>query len=279
MKTDRPTLKTKFEHKDPVPLYYQVELALRDQIQEGGLLPGQALPSENDLASQMGVSRITVRKALDRLEEDGFVIRRRGRTTTVNPHPPDLGEQGTGGGDFRGLEDELRQQGLNPHAKVLELIEGSAPEHIAEILGTSYDGEKIVRMRRVGDINGVPIWTESRYFPLEIGRSLDPELLSTESMIAVLSGLGKEIQDVEMHLEAVVANARQAKILKIRRGDPLLLHQSIAFGASREVLQITRVYLRADYYRLVLYARPSPGLTGLNITGGGYLVSGGSEQT
>lgn len=265
------------QSKGPLPLYYQLELLIRRRIETGELRPGDVLQSENTLAEELGVSRITVRRAWDRLEEDGLIVRRRGSRTRVASHLPRYTQPDQYSGEFRGLEDELRQQGLEPRAKILEIIEGGPPEHVKAALKLVSDTE-IVRIRRVGLLRDVPIWTETRYFPLDVGRALDVQMLSHASALTALAETGNAIEQVEMRLEAVTATPRQATLLRIAAGDPLLLHESIAVALGGRPVQVTRVYLRGDYYSLVLHARPKGKMDGLHVTGGGYLVGGAKQE-
>ena len=229
------------------------------------------------VAHELGVSRITVRRAWDRLEEDGLIVRRRGARTRVASHLPRYTRRNEFAGEFRGLEDELHQRGLSPHAKILEIIEGAPPEHVRWALELHGDTD-IVRIRRVGFLDEEPIWTESRYFPLDVGRALDVDMLSRASALTALAAIGDAVEQVEMRLEAVTATPRQASLLGVATGDALLLHESVAVAVGGRPVQVNRVYLRGDFYSLVLHARPKGDMNGLHITGGGYLVGGMKQE-
>jgi len=257
----------------PLALYYQLELLLREQIESGWLKPGDSLPSENALAEEFKVSRITVRRALDRLEEDGLIIRRRGARTILSPNITHRPKGERPHGDFRGFEDELRQLGMSPSATIMEINEGVPPSFIATLLELP-EGTKTVRIRRLGKAEGKPLWIESRYFPLDIGQALVNADPSRNSILTLLNRIGLKVTEVEMHLQAVVATPRQAQLLLIPSNDPLLLHQSITFIEGHRPVQVARVYLRGDLYKLVLNARTQAASSGLELTSGGYLVGG-----
>lgn len=265
---------------DPMPLYYQLEMLLRKQIEEGILKPGDPLPSETSIATEYDVSRITVRRALDRLEEDGLIARRQGKRTRVSPGyvPPDI-EKGQAP-DYRGFEDELRRLELHPVAEVLEATIGTPTKYIAKLLGLS-TRDNIVRIRRRGKVDDKPIWLEARYFPADIGKPLleiDP---ASDSMLNLLANIvGVEIEAVDATIKAVVASKRQADLLDMEDCSPLILHESITVAQNRRHVQVLQAFLRADYYQLKLEAAPADiqiqGRTSLVITGGGYLVGGKS---
>lgn len=265
---------------DPMPLYYQLEILLRKQIEEGFLKPGDPLPSETSIADEYDVSRITVRRALDRLEEDGLIARRQGKRTRVSPGyvPPDT--ERTHVPDYRGFEDELRRLELRPVAEVLEATTGTPTKYIANLLALSPD-DKIVRIRRRGKVDNKPIWLEARYFPADVGAPLleiDP---ASDSILNLLANkVGVEIEAVDATIKAVIASKRQADLLDIEDCSPLILHESITIAKNRRHVQVLQAFLRADYYQLKLEAAPADiqiqGRTSLVITGGGYLVGGKS---
>lgn len=260
---------------EPVPLYYQLELALRERIEAGKYDTGEPIPGEQDLAEQFQVSRITVRRALDRLEEDGLILRRRGARTQVVPGTTRRSKAPERSPDFRGFEDEMQRLGLEPHAKVLESTVGAPSPLISALLAVP-SGENVVRIRRLGIAKGIPLWIESRYFPLSVGQALLGADVAGQSIQRLLSSkLGLTIARVEAQLEAVAATARQAQLLELATGSPLLLHQSVTFQSDGHPIQVLRAYLRGESYKLVLRAVPNADKAGLELTGGGYLVGGG----
>jgi GntR family transcriptional regulator len=263
-----------------MPLYYQLEIRLRKQIEEGSLKPGDPLPAETTLANDYDVSRITVRRALDRLEEDGLIARRQGKRTRVSPNyvPPDT--EKSPAPDYRGFEDELRRLELHPVAEVLEATIGTPTKYIANLLTLS-PNDNIVRIRRRGWVDDKPIWLEARYFPAEVGKPLleiDP---ASDSILNLLANtVGVEIEAVDATIKAVVASKRQADLLDMQDCSPLILHESITMAKNQKRVQVLQAFLRADYYQLKLEAAPADvqihGRTSLVITGGGYLVGGKS---
>lgn len=263
--------------RDPVPLYYQLELLIRDQIESGQLRAGALLPGENLLADQFKVSRITVRRALDRLEEDGVVIRRRGArtiiaSTALAPASSSQQKVQRPPAVFRGFEDELRRVGLHVKAALLETTQGTAPPRIAALLEIP-EGETVVRIRRLGSSAGSPLWFETRYFPLNIGQKLLAADPSSDSILMLLEEkLELHVEEVRAQLQAVVATPRQAQLLGVDPGTPLFRHQSVTVAADHKPAQVLLAHLRGDLYRLDLQGVPRTGSSGLELVGGGYVV-------
>ena len=257
---------------DPVPLYYQLELLLRDEIETGRLAAGEALPGENLLAAQFNVSRITVRKALDRLEEDGLIIRRRGARTLVSRDSRLQRREHSNPGVFGSFEDELRRLGLPVEVTVLESTQGAVPARIASLLEIP-TGETVLRIRRLGSSRGTPLWLELRYFPLDVGQRLLAADPTSGSMPVILQErLGFRVQEVRAQLQAVAATQKQAELLGIEIGFPLFRHQSVTMVSGRKPVQVYLAHLRGDFYRLDLLALPRVGAHGLELVGGGYVV-------
>ena len=258
--------------KTPVSLYYQLELLLRREFAGGDYEPGAAIPGENELANTHGVSRVTVRRALDRLEEDGLIVRRRGARTVLSPHITSLAIDEESRSQFRGFEEELRVGGITPQAELLEATEGEAPESVTAKLALSPD-TTVVRIRRLGRAGARPLWLESRYFPLDLGRRIVKADLAHESILSLIGAAGFEVKRVEMQLRPVLATSRQATMLGVQADQPLLLHESVSYIDGDRPVQLARVHLRGDLYRVALHARPCDDMPGLQLTSGGYVVT------
>src|SRR6202000_411990 len=126
-----------------VPLHRQLFLVLHDEIDRGVLAPGDALPTEQTLCDQFGVSRITVRRALADLAEQGYIERRQGVGSFVREHAPSEPESAG-----RSYLDGLRQTQFETEVEVVELGMLRPPRPVADALGSSGELLHIVRVRR-----------------------------------------------------------------------------------------------------------------------------------
>ncbi len=258
--------------KAPVSLYYQLELKLRQEFAGGDYKAGVPIPGENELAAKYGVSRVTVRRALDRLEEDGLVIRRRGARTVLSSLVDRLSAPGDSHSQFRGFEEELRVGGLEPQADLLEATEGEAPESVAAKLGLECH-DIVVRIRRLGRAGDKPLWLESRFFPLELGRVIAKADLAHQSILGLIRSAGFDVVRVEMDIRPVQPTLRQAAMLGVEAAQPLLLHESVSYIEGDRPVQIVRVHLRGDLYSVALQGRPNDDMPGLQLISGGYVVT------
>jgi GntR family transcriptional regulator len=247
---------TDLRRDQPVPLYYQVEIALRRAI-EAGQFPDGRLPTEDDLHERFAVSRITVRSALRRLEEDGLIERHRARGTFVRADA--TAKIVRAPGHLLGFESDLRRQGVSPAIQVLAFEVVEPPPGVSRDLGVE-PGASAHRLRRLGRADGEPLWLESRYFTDEVGRRMADQDLSAASLTALLQDvLGVRVGSTHLHLEAASANTRQARHLGVRRGHPLLVNQSTFFDTGGRPLEVLRAAFRGDRYAFSfdLPARPS----------------------
>jgi GntR family transcriptional regulator len=191
------------------PAWAQIEARLTEQIAGGGLAPGERLPPERELASALGVSRMTVRQALDALARRGLVERGVGRGTFVRAVRPELRLDGP-----LGLTAELAAQGLRAEAQVLD---------------AAVEGEEL-HVRRLRSTGGRPLVLEDSWLPA--GRF--PGLLERDlsgSLYALMRSYGGEPVRASERFSAVAAG-EEAAPLGVRPGAPLLLVEREAVASD-----------------------------------------------
>lgn len=226
-----------------IPLYYQIENILRGRILSGSLPPGAPLPTEESLGKEFNVSRITVRRALSKLENDGLIIRQRGRGTFVaeKPYPAATSR-------FSGSMEDLISMGINTEAKVLSFEMVDAPEQLREKLNLE-EGARILRIEKIRTIEGEPFSHVINYLPEEIGSRVSRSALNLKPLLMILEEeLGLNADGAIQTIEAVVAEPELAPLLGIRVGDPLLKVERTVYDAEDHPLEHVSVHYRADKY-------------------------------
>jgi GntR family transcriptional regulator len=210
--------------------YADISAEIERAILGGELAPGDRLPPVRALAAGHGVSRMTVRQALQRLESLGLierVIGRNGGSFVARPKlERDLGT-------FGGLSAQLARQGVLAGARVVSA-------------GEEDDGIEIVRVRLA---DGEPFALERSWFPQRFGELLEFEL--TGSLYDLL-GDEAPVRAVE-RLEPVLADAVEAAALEVRVGAPLMLVHREAFDAVGELVERARDLFRGDRTRIVAW--------------------------
>jgi GntR family transcriptional regulator len=233
----------------PVPLYHQLKQALQSAIEQSVYKPGGRLPSESELVREYGVSRITVRQALDELEAEGRVVRRHGKGTYVAE--PRIEQELVRLTDF--VED-MQQAGQNPSSRVLAFVYEPAGPAIAKALHIA-SGTEVVRVDRLRLAEGRPIAYDTTWLPLRYGDLLAEmdltqetiyHILETRYAIPVLSGA--------FYITAADATVQQAEQLEIAAGSALLVIQRISYTTGDVPVYYQKRYYRPDrvQYRVML---------------------------
>ena len=205
-----------------VPLHRQLFLVLHDEIDRGVIAPGDPLPTEQTLCDQFGVSRITVRRALADLAEQGYIERRQGVGSFVREHgraePTDVSDALRAGRSFM---DGLRQSQFETEVEVVELGARRPPRSIGEALGTSGELLHIVRVRRQRR-TGEPLIVSDAWLPNELADTLTESALLRSPLYELLSDAGVVVDRVQHEITAEIAGPRNAHLLDTAIGAALL---------------------------------------------------------
>lgn len=222
-------------------------------IENGTYNPGEQLPSENELAMQLGISRPTLREALHNLEQDNIVVRKHGVGTFVAPGYERQLESG-----LECLESILQlasKQRVQVEVSDLEVKQETADAELAEKLGVA-PGTPLIGVRRVLMVKGVPV-------AYMVDAAL-PEILPPGSVDETFHGSvldllrqqqGLEISQAVADIVAVRAGAALAEKLKIEPEQALLLLEEILFDEDGTAVELSRNYFVPDYFRFHIVRR------------------------
>ncbi len=227
----------------PVPLYYQVEADLRALLDSDHVAPGDLLPPENELAEAYHVGRHTIRTALGRLVDDRLIIRKAGHGTVVqsrkNLHQFSLD---------RSFTNQISEMGLHPHSVVLHIetrdILPTDPRLLAKKVGLRC---LVLERLRFGDDE--PIGLQHTYVILERCPDLGQTDFSNHSLYDVLMRqYHLVITEITHTVSAVIADKRQAELLQVGDGAPLLVVNTSAYLENHDLIECSQSYYRADKY-------------------------------
>jgi GntR family transcriptional regulator len=228
----------------PTPLYLQLQQAIRQAMQSGALKADEALPSERDLARELGISRVTVRKAIAGLVENGLLVQRWGSGTFIaaRMHVEQPLSR------LSSFTDDMMARGLAPSARFLHRARGLVSPKEAMALSLS-PGETVTRIHRLRLADEIPMAIEyavvpSRYLP-------DPEEVES-SLYAVLIRRGFAPRRALQRLHAVLLSEEQAELLALASGAAALYIERRSFLAGGEVVEFTCSYYRGDAYDFVV---------------------------
>lgn len=231
---------------EAIPLYYQLGTMLRNKIVLGVYPAGTLIPSEDTLAEEYAVSRITVRQALSNLEKEGLVLRRRGKGTFVSPTFSTIDMP-----RYTGSIEDLMLMGLRTSTEVLNQAWITPPEHICRLL--HLDGQKVLWIEKLRKLENHPFSYVLNYLPPAVGEKLPVELVQTKPMLLILEeDLGISLSMADQTVQATLADTKIAALLDLRVGDPLLQSERVVYDSQKKPVEYVSSLYRADRYAITM---------------------------
>ena len=211
----------------------------------GGLSVGEAIPSERRLSNDLGVSRLTLRAALDDLVREGYLVRRHGSGTFVGQ--PKIAQQLT----LTSFSDDMRRRGMVPGSRTIDLREIHAGARLGRALNVS-PGARVVMIRRLRLADGETMAIETLHVPAAIVPGLTPAELENASFYALLEErYGVVIESGVQTIEPTVTNEEESELLGVPLHSPAFLFERTSRSADGETVEFVRSVYRGDRYRLV----------------------------
>jgi GntR family transcriptional regulator len=238
----------------PDPLWVQAADALRAQVAAGALRTGSRLPPERELCQRLGISRVTLRKALQALIEEGVLTPSHGRGWYIAGITDERNEWPN---SLESFSETASRMGLVAGSRVLQAETSAATIDEAERLGIA-PGTPLFRLGRVRMLNEVPIAVDLSLIPAALIPDPARHDFRTHSLYEALAEAGHDLSNAETTIEAREATAEIALQLGVESGTPtLVMHQLVRGRTDRPILASTIQYA-GDRYRLRTYfARPS----------------------
>jgi GntR family transcriptional regulator len=228
------------------PLYSRVETVLASEIADGDLKVGDQLPTEDNLIARFGVSRITIRRAIQNLVSRGLVEIRRGKGTFVAA--PKITQELR---ELSGFVEDMHALGRKPTARVISKEIVTADANVASHLALT-KGEHVVRIRRVRLADGIPLSFDETYLPLEIGKKIITNNLKVEPIFSLLERkYGVPLIEAEYKLDAVAAETEVAKALKVKIRSPIFRIERTSYSKGSRPVDYERLYYRGDLVQFV----------------------------
>ncbi|RKN47186.1 GntR family transcriptional regulator [Streptomyces hoynatensis] len=238
-------VKFSIDRSSPVPLYYQLSQQLEAAIAQGRLLPGTLLGNEMELAGSLGLSRPTVRQALQGLVDKGLLVRRRGVGTQV------VHSQVKRPLELTSLYDDLEAAGQRPTTRVLGLARVRATAGVAAALAVA-EGSEVQRLDRLRLTHGEPLAHLRNYLPPGLLDATEEEL-ETTGFYRLLRAGGTALHSAHQSIGATSASAEEAGLLAEPVGAPLLSMQRTAFDERGRAVEFGTHLYRASRYTFELH--------------------------
>ena len=252
--SDKASSVRKIDRSSPIPYYHQLQSILREGIEQGLWNPGDLLPSEAEMTSMFGISRTAIRRALDILENEGVVLRIKGKGTLVTE--PKF--------EFEAIKDQFahwgsRQRRVAPRLKtIVDARLAEAGGMIGQILGVHPDDE-VFEVTAVEVIEETPAYVVQMFVRADASTKLSG--LAAEGNVPIMKEGGPEVlvqfaeeygmETVESNvtLEALKADKWEADLLEIKANTPILALTGVELGLDRSPVAFSRTLCRSDTFQ------------------------------
>lgn len=222
-----------------IPLYSQLVGVIKQSISAGKLEVGDLLPSESELCRALDISRNTVRQAIGELEEEGLVVRKRGKGTFVS----DPGARGKG--VRYSFTTEISAMGKVPSSTLVDFGVITAPKSICRKMQLQED-TVVYCFTRVRNVDGEPMILDTSYYPTYIYPNLAREMVQTHSFYSLLYHVGITPASAEDTYEPVVLDDVRANLLHVPAGTCAFCQQRLTRTEDGRIYEYTCSYLRGD---------------------------------
>jgi len=226
-----------------LPLYYQVKEKLMDKITNKYFEIGDLIPSETELQETYKVSRITIRRAIQELVQEGYLSTQQGKGTFVSK--PKASQEL----DFiTGWAETMNSLGMHPHTENLSFTEEPVSTTVAKYLNI-HPGDMVYKLYRIRYVNNEPICLMTNYLIPTIVPGILEKGLINESLYETLEKVyGIALNRAEEIVEAKAAKAKEASLLQIIKGSPLLHATRVTYDINNQPVELVYTLTRGDRY-------------------------------
>lgn len=245
-----PILDCKLSLSSDIPLYAQLVGIIKHQISTGALAVGDLLPSETELCRSLDISRNTVRQAIGELEDEGLVVRKRGKGTFVTD--PANNHRGV----RYSFTTEISSLGKTPSSTLVDFSIIKAPRDICNEMGLAED-TPVYCFTRIRNVDGEPLILETSYYPQYIYPNLTRDMVQTHSFYSLLYHVGITPFSVEDSYHSVILDETRAHLLGVPAGSSAFYYQRHSKAEDGRIYEYTHGHIRADRVQLDVHMQKS----------------------
>ena len=230
------------------PIYEQLYRYIKDRIEDGTYKIGSVIPSESEMQKQFGVSRITVRRAISDLEHDGFVKKRRGAGTVVEPRKieRDLAL-------FNSFGGSAKVRGDRPGSIILQCRQVEASVKVAEKLGIAC-GDPVYFLKRLRMINGRIIGLHATFIRSDLGVTLSRDDFDTStSLYELLESRNIQLGSADETMEAKMSNAELRRDLFLEEDQPVIYKERVTYDVSGRPVEFSENTYIGEIYKYYIH--------------------------
>jgi GntR family transcriptional regulator len=234
-------MKYSIDHKSPVPLHAQVEALLRKMIDDPEFRGGKFIPNEVDLAKRLGISRNTIRQAINKLVFEGLLIRKKGVGTRVADRSVNSKLS-----NWMSFTQEMKAKGLTPKNFEINVSWTYPDQEVIDLFNIPAD-KKVLKLERLRGLQDGPFVYFISYFHPRVGLTGEEDFTRLlyeilEKDYSTVAKLSKE------EISALAADGFLAKKLNIRKGDPVLKRKRFVFDPGGRPIEFNLGYYKSDSF-------------------------------
>ncbi|MCY6356526.1 GntR family transcriptional regulator [Clostridium sp. ZS2-4] len=235
----------KVSKENPIPLYYQLKEILQEMIENEELKHGDLIPTERELCEIQNISRMTARKAIMALVNEGLLYREQGKGTYVSEpkiNQP-LSELS------KGFTEALVKRGLKSYTKILSFeVKDATLENRRQL--NLMENEKVIELKRLRIVEEEPFGVEHVCIPYRLCEDLTREMLEGKSLYVVLKEkYGYCPESTKQTIEPIKVNEYKGELLNLENDDLALLVKGTAYLSDGTAMEYTKATFRCDKYK------------------------------
>lgn len=236
------TSREKLKKTIPVALYYQIKMIVIEKIESGEWNIGDKIPTEKEICDRLNVSRITVRKAMQELQYEGYIKIIKGKGTFVNDQKINQKLN-----DIKSLSEQLKTNNVDETTKLVcfDIREISQDISWKSRINNS---SKIIYIERIRILKGVIYAVEKTYIPYDLCPILNAELIEKNGLCNSLKALGIKIDSLTESLEVIKVNQESAELLQINQNDSVIKLIKETY-MNDEPMEYSESLIRSDMFR------------------------------
>jgi len=234
----------KLDENSLIPLYYQLENKVRGRIEDNKYKEDEKIPSERQLSEELGLSRMTVSKAINNLVDEGVLYRKRGQGTFVAPKKVKFFPE------LMGFAEIMMQKGMTPSSKLVSQDIILPSKILCEKLQIA-ENEKLILTQRLRLADNRIIGLEKSFVPHFLCENLLNVDLEEQSIYKCLSSAGYKLTKVIQEIQATLSNQELSKLLQIDIGKPILKRERVTFSNDMPI-EFSLNFYRGDTYSMII---------------------------
>lgn len=238
-----PTLGLILDVNSFVPYYQQIVDHVRELVEKKVVREGENFLSEGEIARALGISKMPVRQAFQKLRAEGLLIVAKGKRPAIGSGRVPWNFQ-----QLRGFSEEMRRRGLIPSARVLSMEVTEPTLETAQALKLALD-EKVYALRRLRFVNGEAVAVVTSHLPVRIFAGIEKQDLERESLYQIFENIYKrKLRWAEETIGATTALEQDANVLQAKLGSPLLMIRETTYDVQNVPIEYSVSLLRGDRY-------------------------------